>query len=226
MIKKFISNLLSSKTTEDSAAPGSPEVLIRTQKVLLFETNPTRLEEIMNSPFPEGEHPGYVYFVQEYLNGSFKIGKTKHINKRMNLFNVKLPFEHQLVHLIKSGNHHQTEIAFHKHFAQQRLEGEWFALDAEDVKWLRSERYTEEINSTIKPAANDDDEKQLTPKQIEFAKTLIKKLEDNYTLNVDYSHLTNKDLSRLSVYFRFKNEKALQNLVKKGVLSPKQKVHK
>jgi hypothetical protein len=224
MIKKFISNLLSSKT--EDPAPGNPEVLIKTQKVLLFESNPTRLEEIMNSPAPEGEHPGYVYIFQEYLNGSFKIGKTKHINKRMNLFNVKLPFEHQLVHLIKSGNHHQTEIAFHKHFANQRLEGEWFALDADDVKWLRNEKYTDEINSTIKAVENKDDEKRLTPKQIEFAKTLIKKLEDTYIINVEYSRLTNKDLSRLSVYFRYKNEKALQNLVKKGVLSPKQQVHK
>ncbi|WP_232787165.1 GIY-YIG nuclease family protein [Planococcus sp. MB-3u-03] len=92
----------------------------------------------MESPDISGEAPGYVYFVQEHLNGSFKIGKTKHVERYMNLFVVKLPFENKLIHLIKSGNHHQTKAAFHQHFKDKRLEGEWFALNQDDVAWLKA----------------------------------------------------------------------------------------
>ncbi len=47
---------------------------------------------------------------------------------------------------------------------------------------------------------------------------MIKKLEQDYELIVDYSSLTKADLNRLSVYFRYKNIGALNNLVKSGVL--------
>ena len=46
------------------------------QKIFLFESNQEELEAVLNTPFPEGKAPGYVYFVQEYMNGTFKIGKT------------------------------------------------------------------------------------------------------------------------------------------------------
>ena len=204
------------------------------QKIYLFETNQEELEAVQKFPFPEGDAPGYVYFVQEYMNGTFKIGKTKHIEKRMNLFNIKLPFENKLIYLIKTGNHHQTEVAFHKHFSAKRLEGEWFSLNREDMNWIKSGKYTDEINYTIHNKkeidGNDNEkiaeehlkkEKPLTKKQIEYAKTMIQKLDQEYELMIDYSSLTNEDLSRLSVYFRFKNIGALNNLVKNGVLKKK-----
>lgn len=50
---------------------------------------------------------------------------------------------------------------------------------------------------------------------------MIQKLDQEYELMIDYSSLTNEDLSRLSVYFRFKNIGALNNLVKNGVLKKK-----
>ena len=204
------------------------------QKIYLFESNQEELEAVQNFPFPEGDAPGYVYFVQEYMNGTFKIGKTKHIEKRMNLFNIKLPFENKLIYLIKTGNHHQTEVAFHKHFSSKRLEGEWFSLNRDDMNWIKSGKYTYEINNTISNKKDIDgkdkekiaeehvkNEKPLTEKQIQYAKTMIHKLDQEYVLMIDYSSLSNEDLSRLSVYFRFKNIGALNNLVKKGVLKKK-----
>lgn len=204
------------------------------QKIYLFETNQEELETILKSPFPDGNAPGYVYFVQEYMNGTFKIGKTKHIEKRMNLFNIKLPFENKLIYLIKTGNHHQTEVAFHKHFSSKRLEGEWFSLNRDDMNWIKSGKYTDEINYSISNKKEKDvndkgkmveesikKEKPLTKKQIQYAKTMIQKLDQEYELMIDYSSLTNEDLSRLSVYFRFKNIGALNNLVKNGVLKKK-----
>ncbi|MGM0898600.1 MAG: GIY-YIG nuclease family protein [Bacillota bacterium] len=226
MLKNLFNKLLS--TSADSApgeAPPAPA-----SKVYLYEPNQATLKTVMESPEVHGEAPGYVYFVQEHMNGSFKIGKTKHVERYMNLFVVKLPFENKLIHLIKSGNHHQTKAAFHQHFKDKRLEGEWFALNQDEVAWLKAGQYPAAIQQTISgsyAAANSSssipnkDEKPLTPKQAEFAKTLLIKLEDRYELAVDFSQLTHKDLNRLSGYFRFKNQGALNNLVSAGVLKEK-----
>jgi len=39
-----------------------------TQKIYLFESNQKDIEDIINSPTLTGIAPGYVYFVQEYMN--------------------------------------------------------------------------------------------------------------------------------------------------------------
>ncbi|MCP2035476.1 hypothetical protein L1279_002487 [Planomicrobium sp. HSC-17F08] len=230
MIKNLLNKLLAPTPASE---PPIPSVIVQQQKIYLFETNQHELEQIIESPDLPGKAPGYVYFVQEYMNGSFKIGKTKHIEKRMNVFGVKLPFENKLIYLIKTGNHHQTEAAFHKHFADKRLEGEWFALTKEDLAWVKAGVYTAEVQQTIRaveePPVQEENTKEiekkedklLTSKQIDFAKTLLAKLEDQYELIVDPASLTQKDLDRLSGYFRFKNKGALTNLVAAGVLKEK-----
>lgn len=226
MLKNILNKLLTSK-----AEPGLP-TMAQQQKIYLFESNQYELEKIIESPDLQGKAPGYVYFVQEYMNGSFKIGKTKNLEKRMNVFGVKLPFENKLIFLIKTGNHHQTEVAFHKHFSNKRLEGEWFALNKSDLAWIKAGKYTEEINKTIliakekentvpKTELENKEEKLLTSKQVEFAKTLLTKLENDYELAIELTALTQKDLNRLSGYFRFKNKGALTNLVEAGVLKEK-----
>ena len=227
MLKKILYKMLSKETAHD---PKNTTIMVQPQKVYIFEPNQRELQEILHSPMPKGKAPGYVYFVQEHMNGTFKIGKTKHLEKRMNTFNVKLPFENKLVYVIKTGNHHQTEAAFHKHFSHKRLEGEWFALDKKDIDWIKKGNYTEEINQSIshdlkvshnKRVHTADDRKPLTAKQVQYAKSLLKKLENDYEFIGDYSSLTQKDLNRLGVYFRYKNDGALNNLVKEGVLRVK-----
>lgn len=218
--QQFLKKLFSSDQTEknipSAAAP---------QKIYLFQTDQTKLKEIIDSPFPNGKAHGYVYFVQEHMNGTFKNCKTKSIEKRMNVFGVKLPFKNELVFLIKTGNHHQTEVAFHRYFANKRLEGEWFSLSEKDVEWIKNLGYTEEIEFTINGDRRQSSETEsLTKKQIEFAKSLIEKLGDDYELGVHDSSLSKKDFDRLLVYFRYKNDGALNNLVKSGVIRKRVKI--
>ncbi|WP_409250662.1 GIY-YIG nuclease family protein [Bacillus sp. SCS-153A] len=223
MLKNLITKLFSSEQNKNSQV-NTPEIQVIKEKVLIYDTDPNRIMEVTKSPFPEGSCQGYVYFVQELLNGTFKIGKTATIDQEMNMFNENLPFKTQLIHLIKTGDQHQTETAFHKHLMEKHLESGWYTLNEDDVKWIKMENYTDNIIQTI-GQVEDKSNKPLTPKQIELAKTLIKKLEKDYILKVEFSTLTNKDLNRLSVYFRYKNERALLNLVKKGVLAPRRKIH-
>lgn len=229
MVKNIFNKLFSSNTAPE---PSITPPAVQQQKIYLFESNQYELEKIIKSPDLQGKAPGFVYFVQEYMNGSFKIGKTKNLEKRMNIFGVKLPFENKLIFVVKTGNHHQTEVAFHKHFSDKRLEGEWFALNKDELAWIKAGKYTEEINQTIFPVeekkntaiktkSENKEDKLLTPKQVEFAKTLIAKLENEYELATDLASLTQKDLNRLSGYFRFKNKGALTNLVAAGVLKEK-----
>ncbi|ANU13149.1 hypothetical protein B481_0501 [Planococcus halocryophilus Or1] len=228
MFKKILSKFVASPNIHSTKASVKKT---DTDIIYLFEPNQLELDRIIQLPTLTGKAPGYVYFVQEYITGSFKIGKTKHIDRRMNVFNVNLPFENKLIFLIKSADHHQTELAFHEYFSNKQLEGEWFNLTKEDLSWITNGHYTDKIHKTINPplevtkqlTANKakTEEKPLTLKQVEFAKTLIKKLEQEYELNVPYSKWTQKDLNRLSVYFRFKNSNALNNLVESGVLTKK-----
>ena len=228
MFKKLLNKF--TKTQEPSAIQASSSK-IDIEKIYLFESNQQELDQIIQLPVLTGKAPGYVYFVQEYMTGSFKIGKTKHIDRRMNVYNVKLPFENKLIFLIKTADHHQTELAFHRHFSDKRLEGEWFNLTRDDLAWIKKGFYTEEIHKTINSPSTvtkqltankaKGEEKPLTLKQIEFAKTLMLKLEQNYELNSEYAEWTQKDLNRLSGYFRFKNIGALNNLVDSGVLKTK-----
>lgn len=193
MLKNLLNKIFS---TASSTKLEVPQQILAPHKIYLFEANQYEIERILESPDLPGKAPGYVYFVQEYMNGSFKIGKTKNIEKRMNVFGVKLPFENKLIYLIKTGNHHQTEVSFHKHFSDKRLDGEWFALNKDDVAWVKAGIYTPEINETIQaseltvqPKENlkNKEDNLLTDKQIEFTKTLLLKLEQEYELITDYS---------------------------------------
>ncbi|WP_203340027.1 GIY-YIG nuclease family protein [Planococcus beijingensis] len=228
MFKKFFSNF---SKTRPAAVTEASRPTIDTEKIYLFDSNQQELDRIIQLPALPGKAPGYVYFVQEYMTGSFKIGKTKHIDRRMNVFNVKLPFENKLIFLIKTADHHQTESAFHQHFSAKCLEGEWFNLTREDLGWIKRGIYTEKIHKTINSPAEvikqlsankaKTDEKPLTQKQVEYAKNLVLKLEPDFELNAEYVNWTQKDLNRLSGYFRFKNIGALNNLVESGVLKSK-----
>jgi Meiotically Up-regulated Gene 113 (MUG113) protein len=78
---------------------------------------------------------GYVYLIQS-PTGSYKIGRARNPEDRMKTFNVKLPFEVDYVHLIETSDMYGLERAFHKRYAQKRVNGEWFMLDPEDVQYI------------------------------------------------------------------------------------------
>jgi hypothetical protein len=223
MLKQLFSKLLPSK---DETKSTKPEVIVHTKKVFLYETEQSKLENIIHSPTPNGPRQGYVYFIQEHMNGWFKIGSSTTIDKSLNVFNVKLPFDYHLVYLIKSGDVQSTEKAFHDHFASKQLQGEWYDFSNDDVTWIKSGAYTPEIAGTIGTHSQMSNEQPLTPKQLEYAKSMIKRLGASYSLAVEESALTQMDLKRLSVYFRFKNQGALKNLVESGVIKKEELVNR
>ncbi len=96
-------------------------------------------------------HSGYVYFVQESGNNRIKIGKAKTPEQRIqNDFGTIMPYEFNVVHLIKSENYHKTENLFHHCFNSKRYKGEWFDLTIKDVEWIKKGNFPREIEDSIK----------------------------------------------------------------------------
>jgi hypothetical protein len=80
---------------------------------------------------------GYVYLLKMVKGEYYKIGRTAKPKKRMDRFDVKLPFEVECEHLIQTDNMYQLERELHQRFASKRTNGEWFALDAADVETVK-----------------------------------------------------------------------------------------
>jgi hypothetical protein len=80
---------------------------------------------------------GYVYLIQS-VTGHHKIGRSVNPHNRLKTFGVLLPFEIEYIALIKSDDHIGLERYLHDKFASQRVNGEWFNLDPEDVEYFKA----------------------------------------------------------------------------------------
>ena len=86
-----------------------------------------------------GQH-GYVYLIQGPRKDGkdlFKIGRT--INPKTRFLNLQTgsPVSLKLVKITKTKNPKELERYLHKHCAEMRVRGEWFALGKRDVRSVK-----------------------------------------------------------------------------------------
>lgn len=81
------------------------------------------------------EEIGYIYVIKTIYG--FKIGKTKNLRNRMNVFGVQLPFKYILVYDAKIINYHYVEKMLHDKFKHKHINGEWFNLTPEDLEEIK-----------------------------------------------------------------------------------------
>jgi hypothetical protein len=97
--------------------------------------------------------------------------------------------------------------------------------DVEALVEAKLKEHAAAIGTTLGEKGNQvssqDEDYTLSAKQIEYALSLIEKVKEEFSLAIDPSKLTIKDLNRLIAYNRYKNKGTLINLVKKGVLKKK-----
>jgi len=86
----------------------------------------------------QNDRAGYVYLIHS-VHG-YKIGKTKRMKERSQLFSVKLPFEIDVIHYAWFEDYSVAEAALHRRFREQRLGGEWFQLTPTDVQAIKDFR--------------------------------------------------------------------------------------
>jgi len=77
---------------------------------------------------------GYVYFLESQFG--FKVGYTAKLKKRMNTFNVKLPFDVELHSVIKTEEFKALEKTIHNLLSERRVNGEWFDIRGDDFENL------------------------------------------------------------------------------------------
>lgn len=76
---------------------------------------------------------GFVYLVRGHP-GEYKIGRTNLVDRRVSELGAISPIEPTLEHEIKTDDPVGVEAYWHARFADKRLRGEWFRLNAADVK--------------------------------------------------------------------------------------------
>lgn len=98
---------------------------------------------------------GIVYFVRR-KDGIIKIGFSTDFESRLKA----LSFEHgnlEIIHLVKTNNAIVTETLFHNFYKSKRVEGEWFELNKNDIKFIKSAKYPRYIQKVIEGNSFDKD---------------------------------------------------------------------
>jgi hypothetical protein len=80
---------------------------------------------------------GWVYLLQSPTN-HYKIGCATNPRNRAKTFGIQLPFEVEFLALIYTEDMYSLEGSLHEKFANKRVNGEWFALDAADVDYIEA----------------------------------------------------------------------------------------
>jgi Meiotically up-regulated gene 113 len=82
------------------------------------------------------EEEGCVYFVRS--GQRFKIGRTNALKQRVRMLQFQLPEKLLVIHHIKTEDPPGIETYWHRRFASQRKNGEWFELSPEDVEAFKA----------------------------------------------------------------------------------------
>ena len=80
---------------------------------------------------------GYVYLVQHGSRREYKIGRTNNVLRREGEIRVELPEVLTPIHTIETDDPAGIERYWHMRFAAKRKQGEWFGLNAADVRAFR-----------------------------------------------------------------------------------------
>lgn len=92
------------------------------------------LDDLDFSQFPQKGQ--YIYLI-EGKRGYFKIGRTRRPRKRIRKLSVILPFDIDVIHLIKTNDMVAAEQYMHERYQHKRVRGEWFELAPEDIAEIK-----------------------------------------------------------------------------------------
>ena len=90
-------------------------------------------------PDPSAVVTGVVYLIR--MGEFHKIGKSNDPGRRMYELGLRLPEKHDVVHVIETDDPAGIEAYWHRRFAAQRSNGEWFRLSPGDVEAFTRRSY-------------------------------------------------------------------------------------
>lgn len=83
------------------------------------------------------DNPGFIYLLSSSV-GLYKLGRTIDMEKRFYNHERTWPIELKIVHTISVNQVIACETFLLRMFKDKQKQGEWFALNEDDVRWLKS----------------------------------------------------------------------------------------
>jgi hypothetical protein len=98
-------------------------------------------QEGQNFDDADGDDPifGYVYLIKSGKH--YKVGRSNSAGRREYELAIQLPERATMVHTIPTDDPVGIEAYWHKRFESKRLNGEWFNLDAADIRAFKRRKF-------------------------------------------------------------------------------------
>ena len=95
--------------------------------------------ETLKAEVLQQETVGFVYLLKSQRY--FKIGRSNSFERRSRELAIQLPEKAETIHVIRTDDPVGIEIYWHRRFDSKRKNGEWFQLDAQDVKAFKRRKF-------------------------------------------------------------------------------------